>query len=180
MTDEATKILEYTEKVAAKSLEVARAGYDDLHERAHKLVTVLLAGGGGVGAFAVGRMQPGTQPIEWAPLLALALSWFGTAGVLVVRGMTSKQLSPGNGPKNLLNYYSARLQDSTSDPATALELTRRAELALVQQRLTSYNSGCIARAQAIDLAYRTLAICSPSVPLIVAALCYLLRFAGAT
>lgn len=168
-------ILEYTEGVAAKTLEVARSAYDDLHERGYKLATVLVAGGGAIGAYALGRLGAHVRAVEWAPLAALALSWFGIAALLVVRAATSKELSPGNGPDNLRDYYKARLAESPSDANEALTKTRNAELDRVQQRIKSYGEGCTARALAIDSAYRSVAFCSPSVPLVVAGLCLWLR-----
>lgn len=166
-------ILTYTEAIAAKSLEVARQAYDDLHERAYKLATVLVTGGGAVGAVALSRLGTGTATIGWAPLAALALSWFAIAGVLVIGGATSKMLSPGNGPKNLRDYFAARLAEYPGDAGTALELTRGAELDLVQKRLRAYTNGCTVRAEAIDRAYWSIALCSPSVPLVVAVVCML-------
>ena len=173
---DAMDILEYTEDVAAKSVEVARSAYDDLHERAYKLATVLVAGGGGIGAFALGRFgAPHALPVEWAPLAGLALSWFGIAALLVVRAVTSKELSPGNGPDNLRNYFKARLAEDPSDPEGALAKTRNAELDLVQARIRGYGGGCTERALAIDGAYRAVAACSPSVPLLIAGGCFWLR-----
>lgn len=163
-------ILEYTESISAKSLEVARSAYDDLHERSYKLATLLVAGGGAVGAYALGKFGPSATSISWAPLAALALSWFGVAMVLIVTGATSRPLSPGNGPKNLRNYFNARLAEDSS-AESALKATRNAELDLVQLRLRAYTEGCTARAEAIDIAYWSIAICSPSVPLIVAGVC---------
>lgn len=162
-------ILAYTEAVAAKSLEVARNAYDDLHERAYKLATVLVAGGGAVGALALGKLGTSASPIAWAPLAALSLSWFSIAGLLVLSGATSRLLSPGNGPDNLRNYFKERLGEGSAEE-TALAATRHAELDLVQRRLREYNAGCIARALAIDRAYWAIALCSPLVPLVVAGL----------
>lgn len=168
-------ILDYTEGLAAKSLEVARKAYDDLHERAYKLATVLVGGGGAIGAYALGRFGAAAQPLEWAPIAALALSWFSIAGLLVIRGATSKDLSPGNGPMNVRSYYDARLAEHSADPDKALSITRNAELDLVQQRIEQYNDGCVQRALAIDSAYRCIASCSPLVPLLVAGLCWYIR-----
>lgn len=164
-------ILTYTEEVAAKSLEVAREAYDELHERAYKLATVLVTGGGAVGAFALSRLATSSTPVGWAPLAALALSWFAIAALLILGGATSKLLSPGNGPRNLRSYYSARLAEYPGDEAKALELTRDAELDLLQVRLRAYTHGSTVRSMAIDRAYWCIALCSPSVPLIVAAVC---------
>lgn len=168
-------IISYTEAVAAKSLEVARHAYDDLHERAYKLTTVLVTGGGAVGALALSRIGSPTGSIGWAPLAALALSWFAIAGLLVLGGATSKLLSPGNGPKHLRDYFAARLKEYPDDREKALEITRGAELDLMQKRLRAYTDGCTARAHAIDRAYRSVALCSPLVPLVVASACWLLE-----
>lgn len=164
-------ILAYTERVAATSLEVTRSAYNDLHERAYKLATLLVAGGGGLGTYALGKFGNKAAPLEWAPLAALALGWFLIAAVLVLRAAISKELSPGNGPKNLRAYFQARLSEHPEQPAVALEKTRNAELDLLQIRIDGYREGCIARALALDSAYRWMVIGSPTVLAIVAILC---------
>lgn len=172
--------LDYVEQRTARTLEVLRKSYDDLHERAYKFATVLVAGGGAAGAYALGKFSPVVAPITWAPLAALALSWFGVAAYLMWCGTTSRELSPGNGPENMLSQYdqwntyltsvqTVALQEQIDK--LALERTRKDELALEQRRLTAYSEGCVYRADAIDAAYKLAAICSPLVPAVVAAFC---------
>lgn len=165
--------LAYVEDRTEKTMAVLRHAYDDLHERAYKLATVLVAGAGGAGAYALGKIGGTGGAIAWAPLAALALSWLGVAACLVWRGATARDLSPGNGPKNLLGYYDERLA-TLKDADQAMEQTRRAELVLQQKRIGQYETGCIERADAIDLAYKSAAICSALVPVVVASACLLL------
>lgn len=162
--------LEYVEKRAADTLLVLRQSYDDLHERAYKLATVLVGGGGAVGAYALGQFQPGGSVLAWAPLAALALSWWGVAIPLMWTGATTTKLSPGNGPKNLLSYFEDRRSAGAGDQ-DAFRIMREAELNLQQQRIDAFSAGCVARADAIDYAYKAVVICSPAVPLLVAAAC---------
>ena len=166
--------LEYVEVRTEKTMAVLRHAYDDLHERAYKLATVLVAGAGGAGAYALGKIGGTGGAIAWAPLAALALSWLGVAACLVWRGATARDLSPGNGPKNLLGYYDERLA-ALQDAGQAMEQTRRAELGLQQKRMGEYEAGCIERADALDLAYKSAAVCSALVPVVVAGACLLLR-----
>lgn len=160
--------LDYVEQRSSKTLEVARQAYDDLHERAYKLTTVLVAGGGAVTAYVLSKVGTTTDSIVWAPLAALALSWFGIAAQLIWHSLTSQIVSPGNSARNLLGYFDARLQEGHAQES-ALRVTRRAELEAEQLRLDAYKSGCIQRAEAIDRAYKAISIASPLVPAVVAA-----------
>lgn len=160
--------LDYVEHRAADTIKVLRDSYDHLHERVFKFASLLLAGGGGVGAFSLGKI--GQPAITWAPLAALAVFWFATAALLMWKGATSNRLSPGNGPAHMLEYFKDRLAES-QDAAAALEVTRRAELDLQQSRIKRYIDACNTRSSAIDLAYKVAAIGSPVVALVVATLC---------
>lgn len=166
--------LDYVERRSSKTLEVARKAYDDLHERAYKLATVLVAGGGGVGAYVLGKLSTDAVPIAWAPLGAMALSWFGVAGCLVWQGLRARPMSPGNGAGNLYEYHDALIGLGRNEPQ-ALTETRREELRLEQQRISAYSKGCSARAAAIDTAYKSLILCTPLTPLAVAVL---IKFMG--
>ena len=156
-------MLDYVERRSSKTLEVARKAYDDLHERAYKLATVLVAGAGGVGAYSIGKIASEVEPIAWAPLAALSLSWFCIAGNLVWRGMVSRPMSPGNGATNLYDYHSSLLNLKRNE-RQALNETRREELRVEQRRITNYSRGCSLRAAAIDVTYKALVIVSPLTP----------------
>lgn len=159
-------ILEYTESVSKATLEVARKSYDDLHERVYKLATVLAGGGGAVGAYALGKIgSPGTA-LQTAPLSVLAMYWFGAVFFLLLKGATSNQVSPGNGPDNILGYYGARLAEQSSiedASALAMRVTRGAELDLMQARMNMYIKGCDKRASALDWTFIAIAL-SPIPP----------------
>lgn len=164
------EMLDYIEKRTTNTLEYVRKSYDDLHDRAYKLATLLVAGGGAMISYAAGKIAQEVAPIAWAPIAALALSWFAIAGLLVWKGATTTQISPGNGPKNIKGYFRARMAESSNETA-ALAATREAELDLEQIRLTGYIDGCMQRAGAIDLAYKTVAIASPLVVVATALIC---------
>lgn len=166
--------LDYVEQRSSKTLEITRQTYDDLHERAYKLATVLVAGGGAVTAYVLSRAGGAAGHMGWAPLAALALSWFGIAAQLIWHSLTSQELSPGNAARNLLGYYDARVAEGR-EIEDALRVTRRAELEAEQLRLDAYKRGCVQRAETIDRAYKAIAIASPLVPLVVAAL---IKFLG--
>lgn len=172
----ATDILEYAESVSEKTLEVARKTYDELHERVYKLATVLAAGAGATGAYALGKIDDPSAIVQWAPLGVLSLIWFAIAGVIIVRGSTSRIVSPGNGPDNVMRYYEARLAEqpacSASSNEDALRITRQAELDLKQARLRRYIDGCNARSDAVDFGYISVAV-SPLGPLLAIAVLYL-------
>lgn len=170
-------ILEYAESVSEKTLEVARKSYDDLHERAYKLGTVLGAGAGAIGAYALGKVSDPNAIIQWAPLGTLSVAWFLIVGMLLRTGLTSRAVSPGNGPANIRSYFKARLSEQVAQIAetnqeeldaarlNALKITREAELDLRQSRLARFIEAGDARARAVDRAYRQLAW-SPIAPLV--------------
>lgn len=162
-------VLDYAEARSTKTVEVARKAYDDLHERAYKLATVLVGGGGAVGAYTLGKLAPESDPMTWGPLAALSLSWLGTAAHLIWVAATSRTVSPGNGPENLLSYHKDRLRDGWT-AEDAFRITREAELALEQARIRTYSQGCNERAEAIDRAYKAVAMASPAAPLVTALL----------
>ena len=167
--------LDYVETRTDKTMAVLRQSYDDLHERAYKLATVLVAGGGAAGAYALGKMGASDASVlSWAPIAALALSWFGNAAWLMWRGATSRELSPGIGPQSLMENYDFRVQHGAG-AEQALEGLRRQEMELQQARMDAYGNGCITRANAIDNAYKMAAIGTPLVPAVVALFCYLGR-----
>ncbi|WP_304305871.1 hypothetical protein [Pseudacidovorax intermedius] len=164
--------LDYAEAQGAETLAVLRQAYDDLYERAYKFSTVLVGGGGAAAIYALGRATSleGTV-LGWAPVAAVALSWFGIAGQLIWNAGVSRELSPGVGPGVLLAYYDVERTKGTA--VRALETTRRAKLGLQQLNVLAYQRGCIERALAIDLAYKTAAICTPAVPAVTFLLGYL-------
>ena len=168
-------ILEYVESQSEKSLNVARKSYDDLHERVYKLAIMLTGGAGAIGAYALGKMGVAGATIQWVPLAILSVWWFAVAGLLVVRGATSREVSPGNGPDNIRNYYAARLAEQPEGEedqrGAALLITREAELDLQQVRIKKYTAGCTARSKAIDDAYKRVSR-SPIAPALAAVAIY--------
>ncbi|MBA4263779.1 MAG: hypothetical protein C0453_01745 [Comamonadaceae bacterium] len=170
MENEDMEMLDYVESRTTRTLDYVRKSYDDLHERAYKLATLLVAGGGAMISYALAKVAPEVAPLTWAPVAALALSWFAIAGMLIWRGATTIKLSPGNGPKNLKGYFRARVAES-SDELGALIITREAELDREQERLSGYLDGCCQRAEAIDWAYKTVAVVSPLTAVATAAIC---------
>lgn len=163
------EMLDYVESRSTKTLEVLRHDYDDLHERAHKLVVILLGGGSATGAYALAKV--GSSPaIAWAPVAALALVWLGTAAVLAMFGMRGKDVRAGNDPDNLTEYFAAKMTDGMS-AEEALVATRRAELSLEQGRINTYRAACNERAEPLDLAYKFAYGWAPSGAVAVAVIC---------
>jgi len=164
-------ILEYTEKTADETLAYLRESYDELHERLQKLVTALIGGAGAVAAFAMTQYHQPEMRLLAITIGSLAAVWFVIAIVAMVGGR-SRELSPGNGPGNVLKYYDQRLGEQVGKPdlearEIALETTRRAELELQQRRLREYSSACTRRAKILDRAYMAVSIFSPMAPLVV-------------
>lgn len=168
------EIIDYLEVRVAEQVGILRTSYDDLHERAYKLATLLLAGGGAAGAFALAELSkaPGNL-FNWAPLAGLALSWFGTAAVLMWYGATAREIPSGANVQSLRDRYQYELSMGNADEAKALLAARQAVLLKAQERVGAFTQGCNDRADAIDLAYKAAVICSPLVPAVIAVACYL-------
>lgn len=149
------QILDFAEAKATETLELLRESYDDYYERLLKVVTALIGAGGALGAFALSKTSA-DYPIV-ASIEALAVMWIGVALRTTIAGAMSRDLSPGNGPKNILAYFDARMTEQ--DGATrrredmALRITREAELELQQRRIRDYIDACANRADVLDLAY---------------------------
>lgn len=173
-------ILEYTEDKVSSALEYLRGSYDDLYERLHKVVIALVGGGGAVGAYSLGRISA-EDFVTGLPLAAMSVGWFAIALYVLLFGPQSRELSPGNGPKNILRYYddclAAASTDDDSKEARALAQTRREELRLQQKRLREFADACTERASILDRAYN-LVVMSPILPLAVLSAIAIYRFLG--
>ena len=168
-------IVDYSEKTANETLSFLRKSYDELHERLQKVVTALIGGAGAVAAYALTKVGSPADTMQLFGLGALAVSWFVIAGVAAIEGVTSRELSPGNGPDNIMGYYRARLAEGSSkeDPESeALRATREAELILQQHRISEYSTGCTERARTLDWVYFSIAF-SPLAGVIVSAIVFL-------
>lgn len=167
-------ILGYTEKTVADTVGILRKSYDDLHERLQKLITALVGGAGAVAGFALTKYGAAADWLPRYTLCALAAAWFATAAVAMLRGGTTRKLSPGNGPQHITEYHDQALKYLESigaaDPkAEALVQTRREELRLQQERINLYRDASDERARTIDGAYRAVAL-SVLIPLLVYAI----------
>lgn len=159
-------IIEYAEATGAKTLDTLRKSYDDKHEKVYKLASILAAAAGAMGAYALDKAAGGSLFAQWVGIAALSVSWFAIVGYVVVMGATSQQVSPGNSPGNILKYFHARLAEQPNfDRAAAFEITRQAELDLVQKRISAYIDANDQRAKALDVAYKATAL-SPLVPIV--------------
>lgn len=170
------EVLDYLEVCAAEQVDVLRKAYDDLHERAYKFATLLIAGGGAVGVYALTEFgkAPGNL-LGWAPIAGLALTWLGTAIVLLWSSVTARDVSAGPKIQSLKKRYQFELSIAGDDEGKAFKALREAALDRVPERVGVYVRACAARADRIDLAYRAAVVCSPSVPAIIVAACYWFR-----
>lgn len=164
-------ILEYTEQQVGATLEVLRATYDDLHERLQKFITALVAGAGAVAGFALTKYASHDGWLARYTLLSLAAAWFIIAASAMLRGGTTRTLSPGNGPMNITSFHDGWLAKLTSEGAAdaedqALRRTRMEELRLQQTRIETYRDASVERAKTIDVSYKLVAL-SWIVPLLV-------------
>jgi hypothetical protein len=163
------EILDYLESSVAETLDVLRTAYDDLHERAYKFATLLIAGGGAAGGYAFSELSKAPAKVYgWAPLAALALTWFATAAVLLWCAAAARDISAGPKIRSLQDRHRFEISKVGSDGEEALKALRIAAVEQAQKRIDRYVQACAARADGIDLAYRSAVICSPLVPTVVA------------
>ena len=163
--------IDYIERETTRTLGLLMTEYATSHERIYKLLTFLLGGAGALGSYALTRLA--LPALQWAPLLALVVWWFGVAGFLMARGLQSSRLGIGGTPNTLGAAFAAKGGDFGADRLQenqlALMKTRMAELATHQVRIQDYGAACSARARAMDLAYWA-AAASPLPALVVLAI----------
>lgn len=161
--------LDYMEREATRTLGLLMAEYAASHERVYRLLTLLVGGAGALGSYTLSRLTARASLVEWLPLAALALWWFGSAAWLMWRGVQSHRLGVGATPNVLGASYAAKGGDFGVERADenklALVKTRLAELATQQDRIQDYLKACAARAVAMDKAYWA-AAASPVPPLL--------------
>lgn len=169
-------VLDYLEAGAKEQMAVLRKDYDDLHDRAYKFATLLMAGGGAVGAYAFAEFAASpAKVLVWAPAAGLALTWFGTAAVLLWRGAAARDISAGPEMKSLQARYEAELALDGADETKALTALRKAALGVVPARVKKFSAACIARADHIDSAYKAASVCTPLVPIVIAVAIFFTR-----
>lgn len=168
-------VLDYMEREARLTLAEAMRSYTETHERAYKLLTVLLPAAAAVAVYAVN--EAGTGRVRTAALAgALALCWFMVAGTLAWFGMRAYQLSDGATPGSLMRAYDPMpgAWDEVCYPGEAIHRDgaypggplvdlRRRELLTVDLRISAYQAAVTERAEWLHRAYRLLAL-SPLVP----------------
>lgn len=154
--------VEYVEQVVIATLAEARSTYDALHERVHKLVTLIAGGAGGTGVYVLGKVGAGDAWLQVWPLAALCCWWLGIAGVLLMRGATSLPLTAGSSAATLTESFNRHFsgQEGADAEAKALQLTRWSQLAAVDGQIKSFCAGADLRSSALDGAYKAL-VCSP-------------------
>ena len=97
--------IDYIERETTRTLGLLMTEYATSHERIYKLLTFLLGGAGALGSYALTRLA--LPALQWAPLLALVVWWFGVAGFLMARGLQSSRLGIGGTPNTLGAAFAA-------------------------------------------------------------------------
>jgi hypothetical protein len=152
--------LKFVEERGGRALEIVRKGYDDLHERAYKFATLLVAGGGAMAAYALGRIGISSPVVEWLPIAVLAFFWLAAAARLVLHAAGSQKVPYGAGPAKQLKYYDGWIS-AAATPEKALEELRRREIQLEEERIQKYAEACDKRSDEIDKAYRIAVLVAP-------------------
>lgn len=164
--------LDYAEKRSAAALDAVRKIYETLHERAYKLTTALVAGGGAVSAYVWGQIAVGAALIAWVPLAALALCWFACAAYLVWVALRGSPMSSIVDAAEILRYHDEWEQFDKQNPQRAMQEIKKDALRHDSLSIKNYSDGCNSRSAAIDAAYKAIVLASPIVPT-VAAICVL-------
>lgn len=155
-------ILEYSESISAATLNEARQTYDVLHERSHKLAALVAGGAGAAGVYALGKVGVEGGQIQLWAVGALSLWWFAIAGVVLRRGATSLELTPGSTTETLartFNRHFASLEPEDAE-TKALTLTRWDQLTAADLQIDAYCRGGTIRAKTLDGAYLALVVLS--------------------
>lgn len=169
-------VIDYVEQVTAGTLNEAKSTYDALHERVHKLVTLIVGGAGGVGVYALGKVGAIGAIIQVLPLSALACWWLLIAGVLLLRGATSLELKAGSTSSSLTQTFNRRWSTVEGEnlESQALDLVRWDQLASVDLQIIDFCRGATLRSKSLDNAYKAL-VFSPLVAVFFLLLAYRLK-----
>nr|WP_315230982.1 hypothetical protein [uncultured Albidiferax sp.] len=162
-------MLEYMERETAATLKVVMDDYAATHARAYNFVTLLVGGGGAVGAYVLNKISTPVPTVSWLPLGVLALYWMLIAAGILLFGLQSNYLSNGPRPSDLGNYFSTQGGDfgdaTTTKNLDALTQTRMAELVTRGERISDYMTAVGNRAQVLNAGYVAAAL-SPAPALI--------------
>ncbi|WP_394792228.1 hypothetical protein [Rhodoferax sp.] len=151
-------MLEYMERETAVTLKVVMDDYAASHARAYNFVTLLVGGGGALGAYVLAKLAaPPVAALSWVPLTFLAVWWFAIAVYILLAGLQSNYLSSGPRPDDLGLYFTKKggnFGDVTAvKNVDALTKTRIAELATRGQRINDHMAAVGSRAQVLNAAY---------------------------
>ena len=155
--DELTFIEQQGQRNAAFSLE----NWELMNKRTHALLTLLLGGAAGTGAYALGQLgKPGGQWVLWA-LGTVALWWFVLAAWVAVRALRTQEVrAPAGDGQRLLEHlrgplaaYIKQAHLDGEDPADGLTLLREGELWVLQKTTAGYRASSTRIAKTLDYAY---------------------------
>lgn len=164
--------IDYTEKIAGETLKELREAYEALHERALKFVTLMGGAAGALATYAIGRI--GTDYWIWQtlPLGSLAIWLFFVSGLLLIWGMTTKNMLAGPSAKavrGMLIKNTPKSPEGEGDRASfhkrsleSVETTRWNFTSSIDQQISKYRKGGHSRGLALDVSYLLAVLGSPA------------------
>lgn len=154
------EVLDFVETQAQRSAAFSIAGLEAMRARAHTVLSLLLAGAGASGTYAMGQIgKPGGIWIL-AGLGAASAWWFILAGRLAVGALRTVQVSgPASRGADLqaqakrYDTYVKEVEAEGGPPEHTIDLLRAMEVRISQQCAESHSAASTAAANALDRCY---------------------------
>lgn len=153
--------LAYLEEAGRRNAAFSLDTLDKLNQRANALLTLLLGGAGGAGAYALGQIDKAAGLWVVAPLVALSLWWFVLAAWVAMRAVPTREVrAPAGSGYALLQYLQGPLAQYVKteiaagrEPKDAFTLLREAELSTVHETAAIYRQASDGIATVLDRVY---------------------------
>lgn len=160
--------LTYLEDQARRNAAFSLDNLEKMNLRANTLLTLLLGGAGGAGAYTLGQIGKPDSAMAMSALGVLSLWWFMLAAWVAVRAMPTRTVrAPANDGLALLKHlrgplmtYIAQAKQAGESPKDGLTLLREGELQVLHDTAAIYRSANESIATELDRVY----VCAAASP----------------
>jgi hypothetical protein len=169
---EPMEALDYIEEQGKRGAEFSAATLELMTTRANALLTLLLAGAGGTGSYALSQL--GEKGNFWAlcTLGAVSLWWFALAAYVLLHAIRTRTVrAPATEPFKLLQHlrgplttYVAELKKEGQPEPVLLDLLREGEIETLEKTVLNYKRIGASIALALDSTYLAIVV-TPAIAL---------------
>lgn len=160
-------VLEFAEQQGKQAAAFSLDGVELMNKRAQTLLTMLIAGAGAAGAYALGQLSASGSLWVLCALGAVSLWWFVLAAWVAWRVLPSHEvIAPAHSAQDILaqavayDDYIKQARSEGETPADCLTLLRQMEIRLQDKAIESYRALSVRTAVSLDRVYRA-AACTP-------------------